>query len=400
MQLRIGVFGTFHPEHRYAGNSTTPIVYCLSEDESIERVTVFCQEGASLPFPDKQGKIELVPCWRHDDWFSLVRAFFRVLGLAQTLDLLVFNTYVAGYGKKEFANVAGLLLPSMISRLSRRPTFVYMHNFAETQELDKLGYSPSLVTRTLVASMERALLGTADVFVPLASQASIVASKLGSRPTQLFFPYLEGYLQARSFLAAPETVPPISQHEPQILLIGAWGPQKDLTGALGALNRLAQAGTVFHVTIVGGAHPRFPSYSPWVDYVRYPFLSDRVGITGPLSEQDLFETVLNHDVSLLAYNTTGGYSGALNLVAVTDLPVIAYDRPQLREQAALIGANVTFVSPDGLVDALRTFLNRTSGPRAIDRGAVRQKVAQTQSATTGFVKRVQAKIRESPSRRR
>ena len=62
-----------------------------------------------------------------------------------------------------------------------------------------------------------------------------------------------------------------------------------------------------------------------------------------VSEEDIVPLLLAHDVLLLPYNTSGGYSGALNVAAPTGIQVISYDLPQIREQARALGIEVRFI---------------------------------------------------------
>jgi len=70
-----------------------------------------------------------------------------------------------------------------------------------------------------------------------------------------------------------------------------------------------------------------------------------------------------HDLLVLPYRTTGGYSAALDFAACTAIPILAYDTPQLREQSDMFGADVTFVSPSELTRGIRSVLTRIEGTR-------------------------------------
>lgn len=358
MGLKLAVFGTFYPEHNYAGNSTTPIAIGLSKSDLVDLVHVFCQRGARVPEGVSGGKLDLVRMWRHDRPISILRAGLALARHARNLDSIIFNTYVTAYGRSRFANVIGLLLPSIVARLSRRPVLVYMHNFVETQDVRKLGYFPSHAALWLVRLLELSLLRNSQVIVPLTTQAGAVRSSLGYAPTTLFLPHIESYLARLRRRSQPEGRIVSHENAKRVLLLGTWGPQKDLQGVLSSLDRLALGFPSLQVTLAGSENKHFPGYLPTLPVGDLEALQGRIRWTGELSDDDLFELITEQDLLLLPYRTSGGYSGALNFAAGTGIRVLAYDHPQLREQARLLGTEVRFVAPDQLELALQDELSQ------------------------------------------
>jgi glycosyltransferase involved in cell wall biosynthesis len=403
MGLRLGVFGTFYPEYNFVGNCTTAITLGLARIDSIDRLTVFCQDGGMMP-PfgpvEHLDKITLAPCWGHDRTYSLMQATRRTLEAASGLDAILFNTYVTAYGRSGLTNGVGLLLPTTVSRLTGKPVIVYMHNFVETQKVEDLGYHPSRYTLTAVHLLERSLLTSTDVVVPLESQAKAVESKLGTRPKAFFFPFLEGYLAAKSWLNAPNDAPLVSSNKRRILLMGTWGPQKDLKGALTALGQVVEGGSDIEVSVVGVSNPHFPEFLPRWGVNYYSSLMGRIRFTGALSDPELFLAVQTHDLLILPYNGTGGYSGAMNFATMAGIPIIAYDHQQLREQAALIGAETTFVSPEALVTEIRSFLDSTRHPPRPVARLVAKHTQIAEEAIARFAELLVAKVKPIDARER
>jgi glycosyltransferase involved in cell wall biosynthesis len=397
MGLKLGVFGTFYPEYNFVGNVTTPMVLGLAGLGCIDRIIVICQEGAKIPAEFSHDKIRLIPCWRHDDPLSLLAAARTVLKSSSDFDVLVFNTYVTGYGRGRLTNAIGLLLPSIIRRLSRVPTIVYMHNFVETQEVERLGYFPSRATRWVVRSLEKILLASSSVVVPLESQRTAIEMKLGVRPEVFFFPFLEGWLASKSLLASGQGFPTVNARGRRVLLMGTWGPQKDLDGALRALNDVIAAGYDLEVTVIGEENRHFPGYLSSLSTVSFPSLKDRVRFAGSMSDEDLFRAVQSHDLLLLPYHATGGYSGAMNFAAVTGIPIIAYDHQSLREQAALLGEDVTFIPPELLRGGIRNGLDRPRVGARRESAAVEERCRTTEKSISRFADLL---VRESRSRPR
>lgn len=395
MGLKLGIFGTFHPEYNFVGNVTTALALGLAQSRLIDSVTVFCQQGGTFPSSFPHDRVKLVPCWKHDDAVSLVNAGRRVLKSVHQLDALLFNTYVTGYGKGRVANGLGLVLPTLLSKLSQVPILVYMHNFVETQSVEQLGYSPSRMTKAIVKLLESFLLRDTTVIVPLESQAKLVESELRYAPRPFFFPFLESYRVAKQSSENQSQTRSKVWRKPRILLMGTWGPQKDLSGALEALSQLCREGLNFEVTIIGAINLHFPGFFLEFNFDAYPALSGRLQVTGPLKDEELFEVVQAHDLLLLPYRATGGYSGVMNFAGVTGIPIVAYDHPQLREQARLLDIKVTFVSRENLVAGVRACTVEPQASSARDHASLLRRVHQTEEAMVRFVERLEATARKN-----
>src|SRR5208282_6911549 len=72
---------------------------------------------------------------------------------------------------------------------------------------------------------------------------------------------------------------------------------------------------------------------------------------GYVPEAELLGVVVSHDLLILPYNATGGYSGAMSVGTYCGAGVIAYDLPQLRETAVELGVRPSFVMKND-VDAI------------------------------------------------
>ena len=363
---RFAVFGTYYPDFQFAGNSTTGLVQLLSELPGVTKIDVYCPVGSALPSDADPAKVELRPIWRHNDPASLLRALGRLFRASDAYDAIIFNIYVTAFGRSRLGNVVGLLMPSVLSIASGRRVLTYMHNFVETQEVESLGYSPGRAARTVAHVLEGIALRATRVVVPLEGQQRAIREAFGRTAACVYLPYIEAVHSLRSMLpgGAPSRFPS-STGGPRVLLFGSWGPQKDLASVSTALRDLCQTGSVGALTLAGPANAHFPGAEEETHRVvaeldgpafqRIPFIA----------EEEIVPLFLEHDVVILPYRATGGYSGALNCAALTDIAVVAYDLPQLREQAARLGYPVRFVPP-GDVGGLRAAITeacRDSIPR-------------------------------------
>jgi hypothetical protein len=356
MGARVAVFGTFYPMYQFAGNSTTGAVLVAAGLEEVDSVTVYCQAGARMPDGVDASKVRLRPVWEHDRPGSLVRALWALLRAARRNDQLVFNIYVTSFGRTSLSNGIGLLLPPLVAAVSGRPVTVYMHNFVETQDVEGLGYAPGYLVRRLVHALEALVLRNCEVIVPLGSQRDELRGAFGSVVRTVYLPYVEGVLSALTAQDGSVGAPSGEPRTLRLLIFGSLGPQKDLTGALELLDEVAAAGAWdLRLTVAGGTNRRFPEAAAETHRAIDRVTSLKVERVEDVDDASVLELLARHDLMLLPYNATGGISGALNIAALAGLSALAYDHPQLREQAGLLGAEVHFMrkgSKQDLLDGL------------------------------------------------
>ncbi len=343
-RLRIGFFGTFFPEYQKAGNSSTGIVFLLRSSDLTGAIEVFSQVGSYFPEDFDTSNLRNRPVWKFDSPISLLRCLRLMRNEAQGLDAYVFNIYMTSFGRTRITNAVGLLIPPLLRLVTGKPVLVYMHNFLETQDFQGLGYQPSFITRGLVRSLEWILLNSTTVVVPLRSQARAISSAFGRHVRHILLPCLESIYYASRQLEALRS-PRREASTRRILCLGNWGPQKDLDGALSAISRVCESETSVSVSIAGTANSNFPEYLTKLRDWRTRLAGGRIIFLGPVTEQQAVELLSCHDVLLLPYTSTGGYSGAMNASALTGIRLVAYDLPQLRETAAELGLDCTFVKP-------------------------------------------------------
>lgn len=357
-RISVGFFGTFFPESGFAGNSSTGIVAALALNKRVDALVVFSQVGSRLPRAFESPTVQLQTCWTHDRPLSLLLALNKMLKHSPALDGFLFNVYVTAFGRSSVANGIGLLIPTVIARLSRKTVVVYMHNFLETQDVAQLGYRPTSLQRLGVRFLERILLRYTTVVVPLRGQQEKVADAFQIVPQQLLLPFVEPFgLMAGSATSSGRSS--IFPDEPtKILLLGNWGPQKDLSGVLHAIRVAHERGGRFTVSITGAINPQFPRYQREVSRAITSMDPGWFRFLGYVPETELLDVMLNHDLLILPYNATGGYSGAMSLGAYCGIGIVAYDLPQLREAAGELGVHPWFVmkeDTDAIVNEVLSF---------------------------------------------
>lgn len=88
----------------------------------------------------------------------------------------------------------------------------------------------------------------------------------------------------------------------------------------------------------------------------------------------------------------------MNFAAITGIPIVAYDHAQLREQATLIGADVTFVSQEELAVGIRSVVGRVNRSRQFDPNVVAQLIQRTEEAMERFAELLTAEVQRCPIR--
>ncbi|HKN06162.1 MAG TPA: hypothetical protein VJ021_00965 [Thermoplasmata archaeon] len=333
------------------GTASTGIIRALILNGKVESLVMFSQVGSYLPRALDSPKVQLRSCWVRDRPLSLLLTLRIMLKRSRGLDGFLFNVYLTAFGRTSLANGVGLLMPPLLALLTRKPVIVYMHNLLETQDVAQLGYQPTFLQRLGARFLERLLLRWTTVVVPLKSQREKVVEAFGIVVQRAPLPFIEPFGLLAALGKAPKN-DAISSDEPtRILLLGNWGPQKDLMGVLHALRVAHERGGRFTVSITGAVNPQFPQYQREVGRAVDSMDPKWFRFLGYVPEAELLDVVLSHDLLILPYNATGGYSGAMSVGTYCGAGVIAYDLPQLRETAVELGVRPSFVMKND-VDAI------------------------------------------------
>jgi len=347
--LKVGLFSSIRPRIGLGVPATgiasfsTGLVAAMAQSDTVASISVFSQVGSDPPQGERWSKVRVVPCWKYNSPVSLLRSFRIMLARRSEVDGFVFNTAITDFGRSAAANVVGLLLPPFLARLTRKPVVTYVHYFLETEDTSQLGYEPSFVQRLGVRFLERLLLSNTKVVVPLESQRATIEHAFGVSPGQLLIPFTEpfGWLAARD---RPPSDPPVAPDEPlRVLLLGVWGPQKDLGGVIRAIRAAKERGGRFTVSISGAINPHFPETRRELEQLKATADLGWVRFRDSIPETELLEVVRGHDLLILPYNGGSGYSSSMSVGAYCGNEIISYDRAQLREGASELGIQPTFV---------------------------------------------------------
>lgn len=395
--MRIAIVGNFYPDVFRVAPVTTGLTYLLSTSPRIEHISVFCPFGSILPEIIPRDRVELRPSWSPDNLRKLTSCALRLARESPAYDAVLFNIYLTSFGRSYLANGIGLITPVLVRRLSGRPPLVYMHNFLETEDASKLGYEVGWLERTVVRKLEAALLNHTKVVVPLATQKSTIEKAFDVEVPHLVIPYVEGILSVAG--RGHEESPVESargSNRTRVLLFGAWGPQKDLEGALRLL-RDVSALRPLDVTVAGGVNPNFPEYAGILARLESEYGGPHCRFLGRVSEDRVPHLFATTDCLVLPYRAMGGYSGVLSTCALFDVPVIAYRVPGMREFAEALGQPIEFVDPGDAPEFSRAVDKlAAAGTRDVGRSAS-QAVSKVETARVATNRLIDL-LEETPAR--
>ena len=144
---------------------------------------------------------------------------------------------------------------------------------------------------------------------------------------------------------------------PTILMHGSWGPQKNIELGLMVLKKLKSEGEKFRLVISGGLNHHFPEYKRKFQEFLHSYSNVIYEYLGPVTEINIMKIFLKASLLILPYNTPGGFSGVLELAIFFEVPTIAIDFPEFREQATGINFVRLVDSEDGLKLIIKELLS-------------------------------------------
>ena len=394
--MRVAVFGSFFPHFEYSATFTTGLTYLLSRVDDVDSITVYGPEDSTLPRWLDGRLVKLRPCWVYDDPLSLGKCASQLIKDSVDIDLFLCNIYLTSFGRNHVVNAVGLMIPTVVAMRTGRPVGTYAHNFLETQDVERLGYSPGFATRFATRLLELALIRSTTVVFPLASQAAAVNRAFRSNAGSQFIPYVDAVHTVEDVNPPGQSPVREASSPTEILLFGSWGPQKDLAGAARMLNTLIQSGHNLRILVAGSMNRNFKSAMGVAETSLQSLPKGRVTIQWDVPYDQVAPLFRRADVLFMPYVTTGGHSGVMSTAAFHSLPIIAYDLPQLRECAEQLGAWAEFIRP-GDISALERALERVHEISKLDRTpsvlGYEQRLANAVSSVKGLLNVISSRRR-------
>lgn len=334
--MKIAIVGDFLYHGKFLPTIGTSILLALSMANNVDRIEVYSpaesELGKEFILPSN---VKVVRTYNYD---NLVDVCKLLIVKRDEYNFIIFNFIPTAFGRKSIVNAFGLLIPFFLRRIFgvNNIKLIY-HNSVFTSDIRKLGYdSRSDRARLFVLkNIERLLFNSTKTYVLLDLYREKIEQKLNNvKIYVLNSRYIEAlptiYLNQKmdiKKISAPQNV------VLTILMHGYWGPQKNLELGLKTLESIRKKGHNFKLIISGGLNFHFPEYHDnfFNTLNKYKELVD--ACLGMVDEANIMDLFLSSDLLILPYNTPGGHSGVLEQAIFFDLPTVAIDFPEYREQA-------------------------------------------------------------------
>lgn len=362
--MRIAYIGDFINHGKFLVPTGTSIVLLLSEIPDVEVIDVYCPtlNAKTEPFK-KPEKIKIIESYNYDKPVSIV----KLLQLRKRYyDKIIFNIMPTAFGNSNLSNLAGLLIPLVLRTIFRKKnTEVIYHNSVYTNDISKLGYDSyyDKLRSIILGLIERKIFKSVRTFVFLQLYKDEITRKIGENKLRV----LNGrYLEAMAtvylngFYCNDYFTLPKRDQLPMILMHGSWGPQKNIELGLSALNELKKEGFFFNLIISGGINHHFEEYEKQFNRLlekSYEIVKQYLGF---VSETEILNLFIRADLLILPYNTPGGHSAVLEQAIFFEVPTIAIDFPEFREQTEGIDFVRLIDSRDSLKLIAKEFLQNGS----------------------------------------
>jgi glycosyltransferase involved in cell wall biosynthesis len=357
--VRIAYVGDLIGHGKSLQTPGTSFIILLSLLESVDSIDVFCpernQNAEELKLPPK---VRLFEFYKYDDLISIMNLLKIRYG---DYGAVIFNMIPTGYGKGTLANAFALFVPILMVKLFRHNNIkLIYHNSVFTNDVQTLGYNSSIdkIRSFFLGIVEMGLFKSVDTFVLLdIYKRRIDESIEKNRVRVLKSRYLEAIptLYMNNVMQA-ESLKLVKSQMPTILMHGFWGPQKNLELGLSALRDVKETGIKFRLLISGGLNHHFSDYEKKFQELLHANSDIIDEYLGQVPEKDIMKIFLTSDLLILPYNTPGGHSGVLEQAIFFEVPTIAIDFPEYREQTRGC-PNIQLVSPHLISKAVATMLS-------------------------------------------
>jgi glycosyltransferase involved in cell wall biosynthesis len=366
--MRIAFVGDFINHGKSLQTFGTSVVILLSLLKEVDSIDIFCpEENEKVEKFELPKKVRLYEFYRYDDSISILR-LLKVHWY--DYDAVIFNMLPTGFGNGTLSNAFALITPITLKIIFRQSNIkVIYHNSIFTNDIRTLGYNSAFdrIRSFFLGVVERTLFKSVDTFALLDLYKKRIDDSIGNNKVHVLN---VRYLDAIATLYLnnvmdDESVETRKTDAPTVLMHGSWGPQKNIELGLMALKKLKREGGKFRLVISGGLNHHFPEYKRKFQELLHSYSDVIDEYLGPVTERDIMKIFLKASLLLLPYNTPGGHSGVLEQGIFFEVPTIAIDFPEYREQARNL-ANVKLVPPENFSSAIKEMLKNNDSKTELE----------------------------------
>lgn len=358
--MRIAYIGDFINHGKTLVPTGTSLVLLLSEIPDVEVIDVYCPvlNVKTEPFNGPK-KVTIIESYSYDDPVSIAK-LLKVR--KRYYDKIIFNILPTAFGNSNLSNLTGLLIPLILRILFKEKNIeIIYHNSVYTNDISKLGYNSRYdrLRSFILGLVERGIFKSVRTFVLLQLYKDRITKKIGNNKVKVLNGrYLEAMVTAYmnglydyDYLLLPER-----GQVPIILMHGSWGPQKNMELGLNALDALRKKGFDFDLIISGGINHHFKEYEKEFSLLLNRFNKIIKKYLGYVKEAEIMQLFTKADLLILPYNTPGGHSAVLEQSIFFELPTIAIDFPEYKEQTKGTSFVKLAISRKDLVEYASEFL--------------------------------------------
>lgn len=358
--MRIAYIGDFINHGKLLSPTGTSIVLLLSEIPDVEVIDVYCPtlNAKTEPFREPEN-VAIIESYSYDDPVSI----FKLLKVRRKYyDKVIFNIMPTAFGNSSFSNLTGLLIPLMLRTLFRKNSIeIIYHNSVYTNDISKLGYDSHYdkLRSFILGIVEKGMFKSVKTFVFLQLYKDRITRKIGNNQVNVLNGrYLEAITTVYMNCAYDHDHLPLPERDelPRILMHGSWGPQKNIELGLNALLELKKIGFDFDLIISGGINHHFIEYEKEFNLLLNKYNKIIKQYLGLIKEVDIMKLFTRADLLILPYNTPGGHSAVLEQAIFFELPTIAIDFPEYKEQSEGISFVKLVISRKDLEEYVSDFL--------------------------------------------
>ncbi len=340
-QLRIALVGNFIDHGLSLAEITTGIAILLSKIDKISEILIYTiieNERTQFNYEkliyDEKLKLKIIPIIDPKNPMTVFSLIKKVM--IDNPNIIIFNMLPTTLGTGTVSNFFFHLVP-IILRFRKVNTRIIYHNTPLTNNALLLGYS-NLFNKLRISFLTLTELVLFHIIRTKLTLKSYVSYFSNSWPSSKI-----GYVDLEFVAAVPSFYSNRSKNSfgsymksgpsvKKILLFGYWGPQKDLERSLRILKKMKDSGYDFTLTLAGPVNINFPEYVLEYDRIISAYeqiIDNKISrLVNDSETRDIFEL---HDILLLLYRASGGFSDVLSIAKFYGVDVVANNLPEFKE---------------------------------------------------------------------
>ncbi|MEL7003270.1 MAG: glycosyltransferase [Bacteroidota bacterium] len=350
-KIKIAVISGYPPSNVSLTEYGFHLVKHLDQKDEIEEIVVLTNHLTKGHYPEIEGKVRLVPCWKFNsltNLWSITRAVRK-----EQPDVVLFNLQFMLFGDSKIAAALGLMIPFLL-KLLRIPTVTLLHNIMEEVDLSSAGFTNNRLLKAIYG------------FIGNCLTRLILQSELVGVTIEKYVETLRQKYKVSNVVLIPHgtfEIPPLpdfnKNHDRlKVMTFGKFGTYKKVEMLIEAVEQLKQKTSLpIELVIAGTDSPNVKGYLQNVKE-QYDNVKD-ITFTGYVAEEDVPMIFSESTVVVFPYTSTTGSSGVLHQAGSYGKAVVLPrlgDLERLIDSEGYIGSYFVPESVDSLADSIEKVL--------------------------------------------